>query len=1029
MRHWKTRLSAAGLCLSLLMGQTALCSDALGHDLHGAETLLSQGTKVTRNYFWSDTYSDLRTERYVTYVPNEDVKPTVAYGANVLERATLSAMARTLEEQGKRVVGGTNGDFYVLTTGQPLGLVVTDGVLRSSASYHSAVGFRADGTAFVGTPNLQISVTLGEDRLTVFGGVNKVRQVRTADGGGLTLLTPDFGANTQNISPGVDVFLKAAVDEEELGETLSAEETGLDRALTLSDQLRIGGRVKCVVDYVSEAAGANPIPRDGFVLTMNGKDDEGTLNMLRALQPGDEVNIDVISEDPVWEEATEALGAMYRLLENGQVGSGLSTERTARTAVGVREDGTVILYTIDGKQPGVSIGATCDQVARRLLELGCVEAVGLDGGGSTTLGLTTPADSAMAVVNKPSEGAERKNSTALFLTTQLPATGEPGSLQVEPGDALMLSGAVLPLEAYEVDTGYRLMGLARDVEYEVSGGGAIEEDVFTAGPESGSVTITATQGKLTGTASITVVSTPDEILVLNEDTGSSVGILSLEPGESVVLQAVSAWRKLNLQSQDTCYTWACDEAVGTVTDDGYFTAGDKTAEGNLYVTAGDKTVTIPVNVSGHILPLEDFEGAEVPYSDGVGVQTELETDLAHVRMGRQSLRVDYEMGWEGYASLAMDASIPYGEKYLGLWVYGDASGQELTAVFQNGEEELPSLAGTLDFTGWRHILVSIPTGGDVLKELRLTGETPAGTVWLDQLTTSNEEVFDEMPPVIQLKIEGTTLTATVTDNLDKNFAAGAVMLQYDGATLTGKWDEKAGKLTATLPQDPEPPLPEEGEEPVEAVVPTHRVTVTALDVSGNLGRESLTLEGENQMVFADMTEHWAAPYATYLYEQGITTGVSDNGEFYYDPNSNVTRAEFFTLVARWMGLDLTQYEGGDLPFADGGDIPQWAVPAVTAMYDRGIVKGSLDIGVLYLHPNAGVSRTEVMTILGRTQSRGYPEAALEDFIDSADVPAWGESYVSSLVGQKIINGYEDGSLRPNAPMTRGEAAKVLTMLR
>lgn len=1034
MRHWITRLSAAGLCLSLLMGQAALASDALGHDLHTGSLVLSEGTVSTKGYFWSDTYNDLRTERYVTYTPNEAVSPAVAYGANILSRETLSTMARTLEEQGKRVVGGTNGDFYVLTTGQPLGMVVTDGVLRSSSSYHSAIGFRSDGTAFVGTPNLYISATMGEDRLTVFGGVNKVRQVRNANGGGLTLLTPDFGANTQNIAAGVDVFLRVVTTEEEAGTVLSAEETGLERELTLSDRLKIGGRVKCVVDYVSEAAGANPIPEDGFVLTMHGKDDEGTLNMLRALQPGDEVNIDITSEDTRWDEAVEALGAMYRLLDNGQIGTDLSTERTARTAIGIKADGTVIFYTIDGKQPGHSVGATCEQVARRLLELGCVEAVGLDGGGSTTLGLTTPAQETMSVVNRPSDGAERKNSTAIFLTTELEATGEPGLLQVEPGDALMLSGAQLPLEAYEVDTGYRLMGLARDVEYEVSGGGTIEDGVFTAGPESGFLTITAAKGELTGTASVTVVRTPDEILVLNEETGSSVGILALEPGESVALQAVSSWRKLNLRSQDTCYTWECDETVGTVSEDGYFTAGDKTAEGNLYVTAGDKTVTIPVSVAGHILPLADMEGESAPYTDGVGVLAELETNLAYVCTGRQSLRVAYEMGWDDYAALTMNAAIPHGEKYLGLWVYGDGSDNEMTAVFGNGEEELTSPVCTLDFTGWKHVLVPIPTGGDVLRELRFTGQAQAGVVWLDQLTTSNEDLFDDMAPVIQLKIEGTRLTATVTDNVDKSFAAPAVSLSYDGATIAGDWDPVKGTLTAQLPI-PEVTAhtevdPETGEETVVAEPqPAHRVTVTAVDISGNLGRESLTVPGDALVEFADLADHWAAEYVSYLYEQGVTNGVAADEGLYYLPNNTITRAEFFTMVARWMGLDLAEYESVELPFADAAGIPEWAVPAVKAMYARGIVQGSMDFGVLYAYPNAGISRAEVMTILGRTQLRGWPEKELDGFTDGAETPEWAQSYVRSLVGQGIINGYEDGTLKPNASMMRGEVAKVLTVLR
>ncbi|MEA4955778.1 MAG: hypothetical protein VB096_09770, partial [Pseudoflavonifractor sp.] len=160
MKHWMKQFTATAMALSLTIGQAALASDALGHALHSGTAALSQGAELTRGYFWSDTYSDLRTERYVTYQPNKNVMPTVAYGTSVLQRATLSTMARQLENQGKRVVGGTNGDFYVLSTGQPLGLVVTDGVLRSSASYHYGVGFRSDGTAFVGTPSLNITAAM-----------------------------------------------------------------------------------------------------------------------------------------------------------------------------------------------------------------------------------------------------------------------------------------------------------------------------------------------------------------------------------------------------------------------------------------------------------------------------------------------------------------------------------------------------------------------------------------------------------------------------------------------------------------------------------------------------------------------------------------------------------------------------------------------------------------------------------------------------------------------------------------------------
>ena len=157
--------------------------------------------------------------------------------------------------------------------------------------------------------------------------------------------------------------------------------------------------------------------------------------------------------------------------------------------------------------------------------------------------------------------------------------------------------------------------------------------------------------------------------------------------------------------------------------------------------------------------------------------------------------------------------------------------------------------------------------------------------------------------------------------------------------------------------------------------------------------------------------------------------MTEGEERYYQPGTNITRAEFFTMVARWMGLDLTEFESVELPFADTAEIPDWALGAVKAMYQKGIVQGSLEEGAYYAHPTAGITRGEVMTILGRTQQKGWGEDDLSRFSDQAEVADWARGYVRVLVGQGIVNGYEDGTLKPAAPMTRGEVAKVLYAFR
>ena len=178
-----------------------------------------------------------------------------------------------------------------------------------------------------------------------------------------------------------------------------------------------------VVEQVLESTGSIPIPEGKAVLTLNAKESEEALTRLRALQPGDTVTLTVSSSDQRWSQAVQALGGVSKLVTNGQVDSGLDASRTAWPAIGIKADGTVIFYAMDGKQPGYSVGATQGQVAQRLIELGCVEAICMDGGGSTTITATQPDDTTAATINRPSDGSERAVANHLFLV----ATNEPTS--------------------------------------------------------------------------------------------------------------------------------------------------------------------------------------------------------------------------------------------------------------------------------------------------------------------------------------------------------------------------------------------------------------------------------------------------------------------------------------------------------------------------------------------------------------------------------------------------------------------------
>lgn len=112
--------------------------------------------------------------------------------------------------------------------------------------------------------------------------------------------------------------------------------------------------------------------------------------------------------------ATDIVGAGPRLVEGGAVNVGYGENfgharaRHPRTAFATTSRGTMLLVTVDGRQTG-SAGMTLEELAQELVRLGAVEAINLDGGGSTTM------VAGGVVRNRPSDGQERAVSDALLL--------------------------------------------------------------------------------------------------------------------------------------------------------------------------------------------------------------------------------------------------------------------------------------------------------------------------------------------------------------------------------------------------------------------------------------------------------------------------------------------------------------------------------------------------------------------------------------------------------------------------------------
>lgn len=953
---------------------SALASDALGDDLSAALVPLNERTELNSGVFWSNAYSDLRRENYVVYSPNMRVQPIVTSGDYATQLTTTSAAARALEARGYRVVAGVNGDYYDTATGIALGCVMSEGAFRSISSGYYALGFRADGSAVMGKPELSISVYSDRGAAFTVSAFDQVRQ----SGYGIFLYDGTFNARG----------------------TIGTSESGVDVVCVLvGGSLSLGGQMQLMVERVVDGGVDTAVGAGQYVLSANSASGSYA-DTLRALTPGERLTVSVAAGSGEWSGVQNMVGALYQLVENGQVCAGLAAGAAPRTAVGLRRDGSIVIYTIDGRRSGYSIGATLTQVAERLIELGCVTALSLDGGGSTTMVATKPSSTTASVINQPS-GSERAVTNQLFLVASSAPTGYVSHVYLETESAYALPNAQVSVRATALDSNYiPLSGAAVSLS---SDRGSITGGVLTM-PASGAVTVYARAGGASASATVTAVQAIDSLAVQRD--GKAVTALSLAVGESAALSASAVYRHLAIPGDSRGVQWSVQGDIGTVTD-GVFTAAMRAGSGSITASLGSASVTIPVSVTTRALrALEGFEDAFQTIS-GARAALARSTDMAYVHNGFASARLTYVTGAEE-AGVSWNYAVPSGYDRLNVWVYGDGSGAQLYLATDLGYTPL----GTLSFTGWQ--LLSAELGGaSAIRGLVIySAEERSGSVYLDQLVLSYGGIADSTAPAITLSYDAAAnrVTGAVLDDVD-GAAVKSLSVKYDGKALaTYTHDSATGALSVTLP---------------EADGAQHRLSVQAGDASGNLSRASIDTTAANTSApFADMQDHWASAAVAYLSRSGITNGSGDGN---YSPETNITRQEFAVLLERYLATG-QDHSGVVLPFNDTAKIDAWALSGAKAMYALGVIKGSDDgYGNLSFNPHASVSRQEVVTMLGRLLEKGYAAPALT-FTDSARIQPWAAEYVSTLSALGILSGMGDGSFQPDSPMTRAQIAAVLYKL-
>lgn len=154
--------------------------------------------------------------------------------------------------------------------------------------------------------------------------------------------------------------------------------------------------------------GSYEIPKDGFLISAIGKKAKAKLEELVKPDMKLRLKFDILKGkssitgyDWAYECGSWILKDYEIVVPDSDGWVGTMKTRVPRTAVGIKEDGMVLLVVVDGRQKGLSDGLTGKELGQRLLELGVKDAVNLDGGASSEMIVEGK------IVNSPSAGRER----------------------------------------------------------------------------------------------------------------------------------------------------------------------------------------------------------------------------------------------------------------------------------------------------------------------------------------------------------------------------------------------------------------------------------------------------------------------------------------------------------------------------------------------------------------------------------------------------------------------------------------------
>jgi len=268
---------------------------------------------------------------------------------------------------------GVNGGYFDMTTGAPIDMLIAGGrMLTKQDRRRGFIGFGPGNKPFFAVPAVSVSVRVGDRPPLTVDRLNRAPQ-----SGQSAVFTPEFGDSTKTDLMRTEIIVA----------------DGIVQQIT---------------------AGDSPIPENGFVVSVDAAFNDAFTN---GISPGETAELIFDSDPPVGVvRAGVTAGPMlvsggvplHQVAEEFTAASGITTKRHPRTAACATSDGSFIFAAFEGRAIN-SVGLLIPELADVMASFGCVDAINLDGGGSTEI------VAGGQILNTLSEGAERPLANAFLI--------------------------------------------------------------------------------------------------------------------------------------------------------------------------------------------------------------------------------------------------------------------------------------------------------------------------------------------------------------------------------------------------------------------------------------------------------------------------------------------------------------------------------------------------------------------------------------------------------------------------------------